>query len=237
MLKMSMLDDGFTQPILVHGKTHMIIDGEHRWRAACQLGYKEVPVVFVDMTTEQMKISTLRHNRARGSEDIELTLDLLRDIRELGGLDKAVEGLLIDDTELQALLDGTPTPEIMAKENFSQAWVPQENADQPEHVASDRRVSMSDASIDKIKEYEKYIDEAETEDDRELRRMNLSNQILKITATWSIKDAKNIRKALGDRPANRLVQLCAYFVLHHEQDFDEPVLDIARRTWMKRQQK
>ena len=41
----------------------------------------EVPVVFVDMTREQMRVSTLRHNRARGSEDIDKSADVLKDLR------------------------------------------------------------------------------------------------------------------------------------------------------------
>ncbi len=52
----------------------MVVDGEHRWKASATLGYKEVPCVVTYMTDAQMRIATLRHNRARGSEDIELLL-------------------------------------------------------------------------------------------------------------------------------------------------------------------
>src|SRR3990167_3334570 len=65
LLQRSMKDDGFTQPIIVQknpdgSSSGIIVDGEHRWKAAKAIGYKEIPVVFVDMTVEQMRISTLR---------------------------------------------------------------------------------------------------------------------------------------------------------------------------------
>ena len=84
LLLRSIREDGFTQPIVALREGNVIVDGEHRWRAARKLGMAEVPVVLVDMTLEQMRIATLRHNRARGSEDIELSTELLRDLRGLG---------------------------------------------------------------------------------------------------------------------------------------------------------
>ena len=87
MLLDSMRDNGFTQPIIVQRTSMQIVDGEHRWRAARELGYTEIAVVFVDMSPEQMRIATLSHNRARGQEDVELTAELLRDLEKMGALD------------------------------------------------------------------------------------------------------------------------------------------------------
>lgn len=90
LLLRSITEDGFTQPIITLPDL-TIVDGEHRWRAARHLELKQVPIVKVDMTPEQMRIATLRHNRARGSEDITLAAEVLRDLRELGALDWATE--------------------------------------------------------------------------------------------------------------------------------------------------
>jgi ParB family chromosome partitioning protein len=57
---------GFTQPIVVERNSMTIIDGEHRWRAACVLDLEEVPVCFVDLNEEEMRLSTIIHNQARG---------------------------------------------------------------------------------------------------------------------------------------------------------------------------
>ena len=92
LLKRSMSEDGFTQPIVCvkhedQEGMFRIVDGEHRWRCSKELGYDEIPVVVTPMTYEQARIATLRHNRARGSEDIELTSEVLRDLEKLGALD------------------------------------------------------------------------------------------------------------------------------------------------------
>lgn len=63
---------GFTQPIIAHRQTREIIDGEHRWRASCVLGIEKVPVCFIDLTEEEMRIATLMHNEARGKHSKKL---------------------------------------------------------------------------------------------------------------------------------------------------------------------
>lgn len=89
LLCQSMTEDGFTQPIVavVMNQEHLdspkfkgnasyslgdlvIVDGEHRWRAAGTLGLTEVPVVVTPMTPDQMRIATLRHNRARAARTL-----------------------------------------------------------------------------------------------------------------------------------------------------------------------
>jgi ParB/RepB/Spo0J family partition protein len=123
LLCSSMREDGFTQPIIV-AQDHTIVDGEHRWRAAHEIGLELIPVVVVPMEAAQARIATLRHNRARGSEDIELATQVLRDLEKLGALDWAQDSLDLSDVELQRLLEDIPAPEALAKEQFSEAWVP-----------------------------------------------------------------------------------------------------------------
>ncbi len=70
LLSRSIDEDGFNQPIVVRKETMEIVDGEHRWRCAREKGFTQIPCVLVSMTDQQMRVSTLRHNRARGSEDL-----------------------------------------------------------------------------------------------------------------------------------------------------------------------
>lgn len=63
---------GFTQPIVVHKPTMKIVDGENRYRVACVLEYKEIPVCFVDFDELKLRYATIMHNRARGKENKEL---------------------------------------------------------------------------------------------------------------------------------------------------------------------
>lgn len=72
LLCKSLLYFGFTQPIVVNRPTMQIVDGENRFRAACVLGYKLVPVCFVDFDDEKLKYATIMHNMARGHNNDEM---------------------------------------------------------------------------------------------------------------------------------------------------------------------
>jgi ParB/RepB/Spo0J family partition protein len=210
LLLSSMREDGFTQPILVHRKTREVIDGEHRWRASQRLGLTEIPVVFVDMTPEQMRVSTLRHNRARGSEDIELTIEMLKDLRELGALDHAIDSLGMSDKEINALISDLPAPEAQAAPEFSSAWVvdPPRTTEvrKPEEIqSSSQAIRMAEERLHQKLEYV-------PQDDEEKRQV-----ILKEETTWhsiiaqiSVEYRGLIESVLGDNPAHRLLQLCRF---------------------------
>ena len=73
---------GFTQPIVVHRPTMKIVDGEHRYRAACVLGHKEVPVCYVYFDDIKLRYATLLHNRARGKENAELLRKLYAELKD-----------------------------------------------------------------------------------------------------------------------------------------------------------
>ena len=209
LLVLSMTEDGFTQPIIVHQDSKEIVDGEHRWTCSIVSRFlrkhkidanakkaklpaeleklraaglpdvpssvkdgKElvslvrknrlniidpelkIPVVFVTMTPEQMRIATLRHNRARGSEDIELTAALLRDLRELGALDWAQDSLMLDDTEMNRLLEDMSAPQALADEQFGEAWQPTKATDKDSQTAG-ATVSMTPEAVERVREQEK----------------------------------------------------------------------------------
>ena len=72
LLIKSLLYFGFTQPIVVHRETNTIVDGENRFRAASIIGYKMVPVCYVDFDEEKLKYATIMHNMARGHNNDEM---------------------------------------------------------------------------------------------------------------------------------------------------------------------
>ena len=104
LLCRSMEEAGFTTPILAQTGTNVIIDGEHRWRAASAIGLVEIPVVFRELNEVQMRIATLAHNRARGTEDLTLSADVIRQLDQSGSLGWAQDALLMDDTEAELML-------------------------------------------------------------------------------------------------------------------------------------
>lgn len=221
LLKRSMTEDGFTQPVIVQRKTRQIVDGEHRWRAARELGYTQIPVVFVDMTPEQMRISTLRHNRARGSEDYELSAALLRDLRELGALDWAQDSLMLDDKEIGRLLDDTPVPELLAGDDFSEAWEPAvERADdrpQVEGVYTEisdngnelNRPTLSAASpdaVDRMAAVQAALAAAGSPTER--KAIIAERQVYRLALVFTGDEARVVREALGNQPAVRVLEMC-----------------------------
>lgn len=204
LLCSSMQEDGFTQPILCMEDTKTIVDGEHRWRAAHALGYKDIPVVFVNMTAEQMRISTLRHNRARGSEDLELSVQVLRDLQELGAIDWAQDSLMLSDEEVNKLLDDIPVPELLADDEYSQAWEPSDVA--IEHTPDKVVQSVSNVVEDDLREREQLLSEAKTAEER--NQLRKESDIYKITLIFAGADADEIKGCLGKNPADKVLKLC-----------------------------
>lgn len=243
LLIRSMLEDGFTQPIVVQKSTMEIIDGEHRWTASIvceairrqkvnidsdegekQVGQLrtdrlnvlagmpdlEIPVVLTDMAPEQMRISTLRHNRARGSEDIELTAQVLRDLRELGALDWAQDSLQLDDVELDKLLEDIPVPEALAGDEFSQAWEPDKAGGEASsgdvQVGAQHAVSMSPQAVEAVRAQEQRIASAKTEEERVAAQRDAD--VFRLALMFTGEEAKIVRAALGAQPAMRLLEWC-----------------------------
>ena len=80
---------GFTQPLVVDRESNRIIDGEHRWRGASVLEIKEVPVCFLSLSEERMRLATVLHNQARGTHSNNLMEDLRKELQRSGvDLDK-----------------------------------------------------------------------------------------------------------------------------------------------------
>lgn len=89
-LKHGLLTDGWliSQSLLVWGTDekgkvkNIIIDGEHRWQVAMELGFKDGPMVFLHGLTEaQAKALTVKMDSKRGRFDEDLLMPLLRDLQ------------------------------------------------------------------------------------------------------------------------------------------------------------
>lgn len=229
LLKKSILEDGFTQPVIVQRSSRMIVDGEHRWRALNHLNMKTIPIVAVEMNDEQMRIATLRHNRARGSEDVELSVQVLRDLRELGALDAAVASLDIDDVELQALLSDLPAAELMANADYSEGWTPDKTADavDPERVMNDRRVSTTLEAQRKLEEVRELKKDATTHlEERDISYDN-ARYITQVTATFTDDHSMLVRSVLGVKPAQKLIELCVRTVLENKDNYEDWVYEMT----------
>jgi ParB/RepB/Spo0J family partition protein len=218
LLIKSITEDGFTQPIVVvrtadrSDEHYTIVDGEHRFRAAVQLGYAEIPVAIAPMTLEQARIATLRHNRARGSEDIELATQVLRDLQQLGALDWAQDSLGLSDVEVNRLLDDIPAPEALAAEEFTPAWTPAGQAGSmasetgTAQIGEQATVSQSLAAADALRNRERAIESAKTE--QEKTKAAEDNAVYRVSCIFAADEGKMVKGILGDNPAAGLLALC-----------------------------
>lgn len=116
-LRHGLLTDGWmaSQALLVWGvddkgcEQNVIIDGEHRWAAARELGFKKAPMVFLDGLTEAAaKALTVKMNAKRGKFQEEALGVLLRGIQfELGVPDLAID-LGLEQEDVMKFLSFVP---------------------------------------------------------------------------------------------------------------------------------
>lgn len=219
LLLRSIREDGFTQPIVV-GKENVIVDGEHRWRAAMTLGYKEIPIVRVDMDAAQARIATIRHNRARGSHDVELEAEVLRDLQKLGALEWAADSLMIGDDELNRLLDDVSAPDAIAAAEYTEAWVPEQGG------VSEGEIQVSGSTEQTVTELkggvastalsasavqaqrDREVRMAAAKSDQEKAQIQKETALFRLSCVFSGEEGIIVRGVLGDRPAEKVLELC-----------------------------
>jgi ParB/RepB/Spo0J family partition protein len=192
LLKKSITEDGMTQPVLCLADGR-IVDGEHRWRACKALGHESIPVVKVDMSEEQRRVATLRHNLARGSHDIEREADVLKDLQKLGALEWAQEALQLSDVEVDRMLnDLTPLDEFGKGEGFSDSW-------SYDALGKGTELKTPTEAASMMREQQRALQQA----GMRAGDMEMVNRGVTMT-----KDQSNtFAKAVGNRPADTIVAM------------------------------
>jgi ParB-like chromosome segregation protein Spo0J len=101
-LTRSINEFGLIDPIIARREDKTIIGGHQRLVAARKLGYKTVPVVFVDLSIEQARLLNIALNKISGSFDQELLARLLNELNQVPNIDLTLSGFEKD--ELNKLL-------------------------------------------------------------------------------------------------------------------------------------
>jgi hypothetical protein len=131
LIILSILEDGWTQPIVTLPDGE-IVDGYHRWMFSCDPRLMEryhgfVPVTRIVVDPVHQQMSTIRHNRARGTHAILKMADIVTGMLKAGVTSKQIQtGLGMDDEEIIRLSTALGMPELAAKPNFTKAWKPSE---------------------------------------------------------------------------------------------------------------
>lgn len=133
LLYRSIKEDGYTMPIVCYyhkdDDMYEIVDGFHRYTV--MLKYKDIyereggclPVSVIDKPISERMASTIRHNRARGTHNIDLMSNIVAELVEMGKSDAWIARHLgMDVDEILRLKQITGLAALFADKEFSKAW-------------------------------------------------------------------------------------------------------------------
>ncbi len=133
LLETSIWEDGYTQPVVtVYDKEndlYIVVDGFHRYltiKNSKRIYDREkglLPVVVLDKELGDRMASTIRHNRARGSHNIDLMSNIVAELVEMGKGDPWIckhIGMSMD--ELLRMKQITGVAALFANADFSASW-------------------------------------------------------------------------------------------------------------------
>jgi ParB-like chromosome segregation protein Spo0J len=134
LLETSILQDGYTQPIVGHrdGNKIEVVDGFHRNRVGKEskevkarlLGYLPVSVINEGRTDKCDRMaSTIRHNRARGKHKVEAMSDIVIELKRRNWSDeKIAKNLGMEPDEVLRLCQISGIAELFSDQEFSESW-------------------------------------------------------------------------------------------------------------------
>lgn len=134
LLRLSIMEDGYTQPIVAWNNedTTEVIDGFHRNRVGKECddvrqrvhGY--LPVAIINNSREDRGdriASTIRHNRARGKHKVDAMTEIVVELKRRNWSPKKIgKQLGMDQDEVLRLCQLSGLVEMFADKDFSEAW-------------------------------------------------------------------------------------------------------------------
>lgn len=132
LLYQSIKEDGYTMPIVCYyiadKDVYEIVDGYHRY-TTMKL-HKDIyerengmlPVSVIEKDPSERMASTIRHNRARGTHDIGLMVNIVQSLRENGASDQWImKNLGMDAEEVLRMKQLSGIAAIFADEEFTES--------------------------------------------------------------------------------------------------------------------
>lgn len=134
LLEVSIVNDGYTQPIVTwpKGDKVEVIDGFHRNRVGREspevnkriMGY--LPTVIIKKEREgkgDRMASTIRHNRARGKHAVSAMSDIVIELKKRNWSEARIgKELGMDEDEILRLCQISGLAEAFENDDFSKAW-------------------------------------------------------------------------------------------------------------------
>lgn len=133
LLYESIKEDGYTMPIVCYyhetDDMYEVVDGFHRY--GIMLKHRDIydreggcmPVSVIDKPISERMASTIRHNRARGTHNIDLMSNIVAELVEMGKSDAWIARHLgMDIDEILRLKQITGLAALFADQEYSRAW-------------------------------------------------------------------------------------------------------------------
>lgn len=133
LLETSIWEDGYTQPVVTvyddENDQYVVIDGFHRYltcKNSKRINEREkgmLPVVVLDKHMSDRMASTIRHNRARGSHNIDLMSSIVSELVEMGKSDRWIcKHIGMSPDELLRMKQITGVAALFKDSDFSNSW-------------------------------------------------------------------------------------------------------------------
>ena len=140
LLELSIWEDGYTMPCVCYYDAardrYELVDGYHRYlvlKTSKRIYERErglLPVAVIDKPLSDRMASTIRHNRARGTHDVELMSEIVAELTRARMSDRWImQHLGMDRDELLRLKQVTGLAALFADKEFSLGDVDEETAD------------------------------------------------------------------------------------------------------------
>lgn len=133
LLELSIWEDGYTMPCVCYyipeEDVYEIVDGYHRYtvlKTSKRIFEREngmLPVVVIEKDISNRMASTIRHNRARGSHDIDLMTNIVSELTKAGMGDVWImKHIGMDADEILRLKQLSGIAELFKDVEFSKSW-------------------------------------------------------------------------------------------------------------------
>lgn len=134
LLRLSIQEDGYTQPIVAYRENggYTVVDGFHRNRIGKECedvrkrthGYLPISIVRSDREDiDERMASTIRHNRARGKHGVQGMSKIVLELSRRNWSDERIAKKLgMDADEVLRLKQITGLADLFADREFSEAW-------------------------------------------------------------------------------------------------------------------
>lgn len=138
LLEISIWEDGFTMPDVCYyfpnEDIYEIVDGFHRYslmnpkskyfsKRIYDRENGKLPVVVIEKDISNRMASTIRHNRARGSHDVDLMVNIVNELVQSGMSDAWIlKNIGMDADELLRLKQISGLADLFKDKEFSKSW-------------------------------------------------------------------------------------------------------------------